>query len=100
MIHDRIMGSCKDATQLLSKSLDTRLGVFDRLRLKLHFRVCTYCRRFEDQLHRLHAAGRQYDSDCGELTSFEGLPPEARKRIKHALRCEEPLASPRPPGEG
>lgn len=89
MIRDRIMGSCKDVSELLSRSLDTRLTVFERLRLRLHFRACTYCRQFEDQLHRLRRAGVQYEEECERLTEVGGLSPSARERIKETLRCAE-----------
>ena len=92
MIHDRLMGSCREVSALLSKSLDTRLTFLERLRLRLHFRVCTYCRQFEDQLHRLRRAGGRYDEECGRHAALEGLSPSARERIRETLRCAGPPA--------
>ena len=95
MIRDRIMGSCRDVSELLSRSMDERLGPLERLRLKLHFRVCTYCHQFEHQLRRLREAGRQYDEACERPEAPGGLPADARRRIRQALESRASSADDR-----
>ena len=42
--------TCKDAHRLASRLLDNELGWYDRLRLRLHLRICTACQAFGRQL--------------------------------------------------
>lgn len=82
------MLSCKDATRIISQSMDTSLPVVKRIRLRLHLRICEWCARYErqlllirDMLRRLDAAGDRPEGPAGETLSEN-----ARERIKKSLR--------------
>ena len=45
---------------MMSQGEDRRLGVFERLKLRLHLQVCTACMRFSQQLHLLRKAMQRY----------------------------------------
>ncbi|WP_137718820.1 zf-HC2 domain-containing protein [Methylobacillus flagellatus] len=84
------MLSCKQASQLISQSLDRRLSLRERLALRLHLLICDVCERFRQQLlllrdmvHKLRCHAEQ-DADV-QLTAA------ARQRI--AARLEH---SPKP----
>jgi len=79
---------CKDATQLISQSMDTSLPIVKRIRLRLHLRICQWCARYERQLllirqtlRRLDAAGDRPEGRAGETLSED-----ARERIRKSLR--------------
>ena len=48
--------SCKEATRLVSQGLDRRLGVAERLALRLHLLVCDGCTNFSKQVAFLRRA--------------------------------------------
>jgi hypothetical protein len=50
------MLSCKQASQIISQSLDRPLTIRERFALKLHLLICKYCKRFSQQLHTLRVA--------------------------------------------
>jgi hypothetical protein len=50
------MLSCKQATQLVSQGLDRRLGLLERLALRLHLAICEGCTNFSRQMALLHKA--------------------------------------------
>ena len=50
------MLSCKQASQLISQSLDRPLAMRERFALKLHLFVCKYCKRFSQQVQTLRVA--------------------------------------------
>jgi hypothetical protein len=52
--------SCKRASELVSQSLDRRLGLVERCRLYLHLRACQGCRRFRSQMNFLRKAVRKH----------------------------------------
>jgi hypothetical protein len=76
------MISCKRAAELISLSQEAPLPWRQRLALALHLAVCAMCRRFRRHLRLLERAGRAAPGPPDEVT----LPPEARDRIKCALR--------------
>jgi hypothetical protein len=56
------MLSCKEATQLASQGLDRKLGLWERLALRLHLAICDGCSNFSRQLALLRKAmGRLAD---------------------------------------
>jgi hypothetical protein len=54
------MLSCKEVSRLLSQGEDRRLTLPERLKLRLHLRVCSACTRFARQIAFLRAALRRY----------------------------------------
>jgi hypothetical protein len=71
---------CKQASRLISQSLDRPLTLRERFALKLHLIICEYCKRFSRQMQTLRLAitkmvGAVENNDTIEMSS------EARKRI-------------------
>jgi len=54
-----MMLPCREVTWLVSQGLDRRLGIGERLKLRLHFFLCEGCRNFNRQLHFLRRALRR-----------------------------------------
>ena len=48
--------SCREASRLLSQSMDRPLGLGERLRLRVHLAVCDACSNFSRQLKILRRA--------------------------------------------
>ena len=51
--------SCKEATHLVSQGLDRRLGLAERLALRLHLAICNGCTNFSKQVQFLRKAMRR-----------------------------------------
>jgi hypothetical protein len=58
-----MMSTCKHASELMSQQQDRTLGIFERLRLRVHLLICERCRRVEQQLGLLRAAIRRCRDD-------------------------------------
>lgn len=54
------MLSCKDTSEMVSRSMDERLSWRQRLALRLHLAMCSGCRRFAGQTSFLRKAARRY----------------------------------------
>jgi predicted anti-sigma-YlaC factor YlaD len=52
--------TCKQASELVSHSLDRRLGLLERWRLRAHLKVCTACMNFKDHMSFLRTALRNH----------------------------------------
>lgn len=50
---------CKDVSRLVSQGLDRKLGLGERLALRLHFVICESCRNFNRQMRFLRRAMRE-----------------------------------------
>ena len=48
--------SCKEASRLLSQSMDRELSLGEQARLRLHLALCDACRNFNRQLTQLRQA--------------------------------------------
>jgi hypothetical protein len=79
----RLILPCHDISRLSSQALDTRLPRITRLRMRMHYLVCVWCRRYRDQLALLRRACAQLGTSAPE--AGPGLPPTARERIRQHL---------------
>ncbi len=79
------MLTCKEVTRLVSESLDRKLPLGRRIMVRLHLLMCSLCSRFRKQAFFLRDAARHFWK-VGESAPGPGLSPEARDRIKQALK--------------
>jgi hypothetical protein len=93
------MLSCKDASRLVSDSLDRQLSWRQRLSLRIHLLMCGVCARFRRQVLFLNQAAKQYISESRVGTGDAAveariadtrLAEDVRERIKQALRSPGP----------
>lgn len=54
------MMNCREATRMLSEAGERRLGLGERLSLRLHLALCGACRRFGQQVGLLRQAMRAF----------------------------------------
>jgi hypothetical protein len=82
--------SCKEASRLVSESLDRKLPWHQRLAVRFHLLLCRFCSRFRSQLLFLRAAARHHRAAVEEADATAGpaLSPEARQRIKRLLQSD------------
>jgi predicted anti-sigma-YlaC factor YlaD len=74
------MLSCKQASEVISQSLDRKLTAWERFNLKLHLLICKYCRYFSQQLQTLRVAVKANVYSI-ENDNTIGMSNEAKNRI-------------------
>ena len=76
---------CRQLVPLMSESLERRLSIAERFRMRIHMIVCDWCRRYLEQIGLLHQV-MQVDgaSQMTEATPVH-LSAEARKRMIASL---------------
>lgn len=52
--------NCRETTRLISEAQDRRLGLGERLQLRVHLLYCGGCRRFGTQMDVLRQLTRSY----------------------------------------
>lgn len=78
--------NCKEVIELSSRALDSRLSWRDVLKMRLHFLVCTGCRRYHAQLRIIRRIMRNLAESVGADRHAESLSDGARLRIERTLR--------------
>lgn len=78
------MIDCKQASQLISKSLDRRLSLGERLSLRFHTFICEACRRFGQQLNILRVALKRINENVENDTNIT-MPSETKARIAKSI---------------
>ena len=80
--------NCAEMSRLASQSLEQPLSLRMRLKMRLHYLICAWCKRYFKQLTFLHKAAPHFDEHSGTLPS-RGLSAEARQRIVQSLQGVE-----------
>jgi predicted anti-sigma-YlaC factor YlaD len=60
--------NCREASRILSHSLDRELSADEHDLLMHHLSLCTACRNFKEQVEFLRGAARRYGPQGGEDT--------------------------------
>ena len=80
---------CREVIKLLSQSMEVKLPVTTRIKLRFHYLICIWCQRYEKQLRALRKIAsslpEHVDSCCPET-----LPESSKERLKQALRESKP----------
>lgn len=81
-IMNRILPSCKEVSQLTSQAMDESLPWKKRMELRMHLRMCLWCRRNAEQLQLM----RNFAKDHAEIQNEQSkLSSDARDRIANFL---------------
>ncbi len=78
------MLTCKQASQLLSQSLDRQLSARERFALRLHLLICKYCKRFGQQIRILRMALKKMSASAENDENIR-LPSDVRVRIANVI---------------
>jgi hypothetical protein len=78
------MLTCKQASQIISQSLDRKLSWNERFALYLHLFICKYCLRFSQQLHTLRVSLRRISENVENDTNIT-MPSETKARIAKSI---------------
>jgi hypothetical protein len=77
--------SCAEMSRLTSRALEQPLTLKIRMKMRLHFMICAWCRRYFEQINFLHQSAPKLGMQSGELPG-RGLGTEANARIKNQVR--------------
>jgi hypothetical protein len=76
---------CREVVKLLSQSMEVKLPVTTRIKIRFHYLICIWCYRYGKQLHALRkitSSLPEHVDDCSQET----LPDSSKERMKQVLR--------------
>ena len=87
-VMNKITPTCDVTTQMISESLDHKISLRKRLKIRLHVMFCKLCRRYQRQVKTMHTLFelRLQGEEENTLPKGSTLTSEARDRIKQILR--------------
>jgi hypothetical protein len=75
---------CREMVRILSQSMDEPMPLMMRIKKRLHFLICCWCQRYEEQLVYMRQTAREFPEHADEASDAE-FSAEARERIKRKL---------------
>lgn len=75
---------CHDMTRLISLEQDQPLPALTRLRMRWHYGICIWCRRYHDQIGLLGKLSRAFPEESCQHGTPQ-LTEQAKARLKEAL---------------
>ena len=75
---------CREMVRILSQSIDEPLPLTMRIKKRLHFLICCWCQRYEEQLRYIHETARQFPEHADQASDAR-FPADAKERIKQKL---------------
>jgi hypothetical protein len=75
---------CREMVQILSKSMDEPMPWMMRIKKRVHFLICCWCQRYEEQLHYLRKTAAEYSDHVPP--SLGNVPSDLKERWKETLR--------------
>ena len=80
----KLLLNCKQASQIISQSLDNPLSWSDRMKLKFHLFICNACTRFNQQIRLIKNAVLRIKFETENDTTIQ-LSLDAKARINNAV---------------
>jgi hypothetical protein len=81
----RFTPTCPEVVRILSLGMDEKLSLMMRMKLRIHFLMCSFCQRYMKQLKYIRQVSREFPEKIGEASNAL-LPTDAKERMKAALR--------------
>ena len=77
---------CKTIVRLDSESHERRLSLREQLMMWMHFRICSWCQRYADQIKLIRFTASKAKREAPAQSS-KRMPDESRARLKRRLRA-------------
>jgi hypothetical protein len=81
----RFTPTCPEVVRILSLGMDKDLSLMMRIKLRIHYLMCSFCERYMKQLKYIRQVSREFPEKIGEV-SDASLPADAKERMKASLR--------------
>lgn len=78
--------SCQDMARLCSKSLDQKLTLGERMRMRMHGWICSWCIDYSDQVHKVNQSVKDQGESLAELKD-DRLSEDCKARMRALLEA-------------
>ena len=85
MLICRFTPTCPEVIRILSLGMDNKLSLLTRMKLRIHFLMCSFCERYVKQLKYMRDVAHEFAEKIGDVSDAT-LPSEVKQRLKDSLR--------------
>ena len=85
MLICRFTPTCPEVIRILSLGMDNKLSLLTRMKLRIHFLMCSFCERYLKQLKYMRDVAHEFPEKIGDVSDAT-LPSEVKQRLKDSLR--------------
>ncbi|MGB8805367.1 MAG: hypothetical protein WCC93_10610 [Chthoniobacterales bacterium] len=85
MLICRFTPTCPEVIRILSLGMDNKLSLLTRMKLRIHFLMCSFCERYVKQLKYMRDVAHEFPEKIGDVSDAT-LPSEVKQRLKDSLR--------------
>src|ERR1700741_4611048 len=75
---------CREMVRILSQSMDEPLPISMRIKKRIHYLICCWCQRYEEQLHYMRKTAQAFPEHVDKVSDVS-LPSAAKDRIRQQL---------------
>jgi hypothetical protein len=76
---------CPEVVRILSLGMDKPLPLTMRLKLRVHYLMCSFCERYAKQLQYMRTAAHEFPEKIGDVAE-EKLPDDVKERMRLELK--------------
>ena len=80
---------CREMVRILSQSMDEPMPLMMRIKKRIHFLICCWCQRYEEQLRYIRRTASRF-REHADKASDASLPLKAKERIKAKIGEQAP----------
>ena len=85
-IMSKITPACEVISQKISESMDHKISLVDRLKIRIHLLGCKFCQRFEKQLITMQQMIENQANKLDELPDGPKLSEDAKLKMKQKMQ--------------
>jgi hypothetical protein len=81
----RTLPACQQTVETISQSMERRLTLSERIKLKIHLWICVWCQWYVEHLQLIRDTSRAHAAGESEPATSATLSNDARERIRRRL---------------
>ena len=81
----RNLPTCQQTVETISQSMERKLTLSERIKVKLHFWICVWCQWYMEHLQVIRNVSRAQATKAPDAMTSASLSNEARERIRRRL---------------
>jgi hypothetical protein len=81
----RFTPTCPEVIRILSLGMDNDLPLRTRIKLRIHYLMCSFCERYAKQLNYMREVAHEFPERIGDV-SEEKMPDDVKARMRDALQ--------------
>jgi hypothetical protein len=85
VLMSKMTPACEVISQNISKSMDNKISLIDRIGIRVHLLGCKFCRRFEKQLFIMQKMIQNQANGLNEIPDGPKLSDESRQKMKQKI---------------